>query len=73
MEEDEVWDLVERWEYKAVIIHLISEYDPETMKVRHSPYKLQELPDTYLANIFNGAATSNANTSVLNGASVINV
>ena len=48
----------------AVVIHMISEYDPESSKVRHSPYKLQKLPDSYLSNIFNGASSSANDTHV---------
>ena len=73
MDNEDIWDLVGEWEYSAVIIHLISEYDPESMKVRHSPYKLQRLPDNYLANIFNGASASSSSSVVPNGAPVINL
>ena len=59
MSRDEMWDVVNVWEEMPVMISTISEYDVEKGKVRHSPFRMKALPDTYVtqANTL-GAASS---------------
>ena len=53
MTREERWDAVNEYEESAVCIHTITEYDIELGKCRHSPYRIQILPNSMLttANI----------------------
>ena len=48
MSREEMWDIVNMWEEMPVMISTISEYDVEKGKVRHSPFRVKALPDSYI-------------------------
>ena len=44
-----------KFEEKAVLLRVISEYDPLVGRVRHAPYDLKTLPNFFLSNLYKGA------------------
>ena len=55
MTREEIWDVVNAYEEKAVLIHVITEFDVVQAKMRITPYRVTALPNSFLSRL-NAAA-----------------